>query len=161
MAVTTALAVASFAIGAFGAAKSYSESKKAAKGQRRAGEEARGIAAENAKRIEAETAESARRLKGQQDSNLSEAKARAAASGVNMRGSQGGFISNLASSYQQERDWLKKSGASKATIERRTGDYAVLQAKAGSAATMATGIGQAGSMLGQGSQSAANWWALS
>ena len=160
MAATT-FAVASFLIGAASAAKSYSDSKKAAKAQKASGQVAKDIANENAARIKSETAESARRLKGQQAMNLSEAKARSAASGVrSTTGSQGQFVEGLGSSFASELAWLKKSGASKAQIEARSGDYAVAQAKAGAAGTMAAGVGQAGSLLGSGASSAANWWAL-
>ena len=146
MALTTTIAAVSTAVIAAGsAAYSYKQGKDAAKS-------AKGVAAENAARALAESKEAARRLKGQQEANLSEARARAAASGVGSGGSQGQYIEGMEAGFKAELAWLKKSGTSAAAIERRKGDLA-----AGAASSAATG--SAFATLGQGAQGSAQWYA--
>ena len=157
--LSTAMPYVTAAVGIGGAAASYYQADKAADAQKAAGQKAQEIAAANAKRIAEETAESSRRLKAQQDANLSDARARMAASGVRSgTGSQGKFQTNMESAMASERAWLKKSGASQADIAMREGYYANAQAKAGAASTLASGIGSSAGLALQGAQSSAQWW---
>ena len=75
----------------------------------------------NEKRIKAETAEEARRMEMEQSREVGLAKAKAAASGTGMGGSQGMFISELESAREAELDWLKRSGTSRARAAAKEG----------------------------------------
>lgn len=90
-------------------------------GQIKAGKDAKKLADANAANMRAETEEAARRLEAQQAENLSTARARAAASGTTGTGSQASFIDKMGTEFGRELEWLKKSGASAASIEERRG----------------------------------------
>lgn len=143
-AITTIAAIASATIAAGAAAQQYRAGQKAAKS-------AKSIAAQNADRAKMESAEAARRLKGQQEANMSEARARAAASGIQGGGSQGQFLDTMESGYKKELDWLKKSGASAEAIELRKGELA---AGSASSSAMAGAIGS----ISSGTQSTFQWY---
>ena len=132
MGVEVALAVASLAAGAYSA----NEQRKAGKKQSR-------IASDNAARERAESEEAARRHEQAQGAQLSEAKARAAASGVKTSGSQLGFLERLEESQGKELDWMKTSGASRASIAERTGKVNASITSSGALGSLMQGAGQA------------------
>lgn len=118
--------------------------------QRSAAKKAERLGEENARRAAAESQESARRLEITQKRSLATARARAGSSGFDITGgdSMGDYIDELSSQYSSELDWLRKSGASAASIERRRGDIAASSARAGGWSSLLKGGGEV-----------ANWWA--
>lgn len=116
------------------------------KGQ--AAEEAEKIAEKNAQRTELETEEAARRLERQQERNQSLAKARAAASGAG-GASVDTYLDDMEAEDERQLNWLKKSGASQAEIQRWEGRAT---AKAGRAGAIAGMIGGAADMFSAGTQ---------
>lgn len=94
---------------------------------------------DNARLMREETTESLKRLKKTQDRNVSAMRARAAASGVKVTGSQAKFIKSKASEYESERKWMAKVGASRAEIARETGDTAAWMGAGKAFSTAATG----------------------
>lgn len=108
--------------------------------QSEAGWQAREDARANAADIAAEGAESARRLKKEQDKVLAETKARAAASGIQAGGTLDVYLSEMRKNFELERAWVSKSTFSKAAAERRGGRYQQSIAQAGAWGTIASGI---------------------
>jgi len=112
----------------------------------KAGREARDIANENAARERAEAAEAARKLKKSQDQILSETRARAAASGVSAESATvSTYLTEMEKNFQDEQDWIKKSGASAAAIQAKQGEYQQRLASASSWGTISNLAGQAAS----------------
>ena len=109
-------------------------------GQIKAGKEAKKLADANADMMRQETEESARRLEAQQSENLATARARAAASGTTGEGSQASFIEKMGSEFGKELAWLKKSGASAASIEERRGSLERSRGLASGIGTIAGGF---------------------
>ena len=97
----------------------------------------------NEKLMRAETDEEARRLEKQQEENLSEGKARAAASGVAGKpgGSQTQFLENVQKEQGIQLAWLKKAGASRAGMAGKAGTAAGVS-------TFGSGIASAGQQYG-------------
>lgn len=112
-------------------------------GQIKAGKDAKKLANENAENMRLETEESARRLAAQQSENLATARARASASGTTGTGSQASYIDKMGSEFTKELDWLKKSGASAASIEQRRGSMAKSAGMWSGLGTIAGGFGEA------------------
>lgn len=138
--VGTVVSYIAVAVAAAGAAYSAYSAHEAAAEQKK-------IAAQNAARIKAENEEALRRLKKQQASNLSEARARAAASGMDTSGTQKSYLDEMADAFKSETDWLRSSGASQAAITQREGN---LRADATRSAGISKGI--------SGVASAASYW---
>ncbi len=106
--------------------------------QYESGQEAKDIANTNAARQKTESTEAARRLKLQQESTLSEARARAAASGISPQSSTVvTYLDEMQKNFKSEQDWIKKSGTSAADIQARQGEYQARQATAGAWGTIA------------------------
>ena len=105
--------------------------------QRSAGRKAEAIGEANARRESEEAAEATRRLKLEQEKVLSETRARAAASGVTSEGTVEAYLGEMEKNFSDELDWIKKSGASAANIQRRQGAYQRQQADAQAWGTIA------------------------
>jgi hypothetical protein len=88
--------------------------------QARAASEARAIAAQNAAKAQAEAEETARRMEKEKKRELSLARARSAASGVGGL-SADVFIEELEQTRNEEIDWVRRAGASQASIYQREG----------------------------------------
>ncbi len=131
----TVAAWAAVAIAAAGTAYTVYSSEAAAAEQKK-------IAKANAERILRENEEGLRRLKKQQEANMAEARARAAASGVTTEGTQKTYLEEMRDAFKSEVDWLRSSGASQAAITQREG---FLQADITRSRGLSTGISQAGS----------------
>jgi uncharacterized protein HemX len=110
----TVLAVAAVVIAAAGTAYTVYSTEQAAAEQKK-------IAKANAARIQAENDEALRRLKKQQAATMAEARARAAASGVTVEGTQKSYLEEMKEAFKSETDWLRDSGASRAYITQREG----------------------------------------
>ncbi len=109
--------------------------------QQKSGREARDIARQNAARQIAESREASRRLKLQQESVLDETRARAAASGISPESSTvTAYLAEMQKNFKSEQDWIKKSGASAASIQARQGEYQARQATAGAWGTIASAL---------------------
>lgn len=102
-----------------------------------AGNKADKLADANAKLEERQTAEEARRLKSEQAKVEATTKARAAAGGVEVGGSQSMFLQDMKAEHSKELAWLKTSGASRAAATRQGGSNARSQAFAGAASSAA------------------------
>jgi hypothetical protein len=130
----TTIAIVGVVIAAAGASYTAYSANEAAAEQKK-------IARANAARIKAENEEALRRLKKQQAVTLSEARARAAASGVSTEGTQRTYLEEMADAFKSETDWLRSSGASQAAITQREGE---LRAKTTMAGGVSSGLSQAG-----------------
>ncbi len=101
-----------------GAYMSYQSQQDAASAQEKISREnarQQEMAAEmNARRTTRETEEESRRMKDQQRKQESTARAKAAASGVQMSGSISSYLEGMMSENVKQREWLEKSGKSKA-----------------------------------------------
>lgn len=86
-------------------------------------QQARSTARANVKDINAENAETARRLKLEQDKTVSLARAKAGASGIGFEGTVDTYISEMQKNFKLERDWLKTSGIRQSGREKRRGRY--------------------------------------
>ncbi|AZS06563.1 hypothetical protein [Alteromonas phage ZP6] len=126
--MATTLAV----ISAFGSLVSAGKQMKARSDAKRAAEA-------NARAIEAETAEEARRLKLQQQETEASSRAAAAASGSGGV-SQDAYQDYLGNEHARELAWLKKSGGSKAGVTRMQGRAAASTATANAFGTLAGGM---------------------
>lgn len=116
--------------------------------QEAAGEQAQRIAARNAANTEAETAESVRRETTAATQADATRKARLAASGAAYSGSGANFSEQQRGEADKYIDWLKKSGTSRANIEREQGVYAGLESDATAAGTRASVAGNKSKGLG-------------
>ncbi len=116
--------------------------------QHQAGKKADKLAEANAKLQEQQTAEEARRLAKEQEKVESTAKARAAAGGAQVSGSQALFLADMKSEHGKELAWLQKSGQSKAAATRQGGSNARSQATAGALGTAAGAASTAYSAFG-------------
>lgn len=134
----TIAAYVAVAVSAAGAAYSAYSAHEAAAEQKK-------VAAANAARIKAENEEALRRLNKQQEATMAEARARAAASGMDSGGSQKSYLDEMADAFKSETDWLRSSGASQAHIVQREGE---LRARSTSAAGIAKGISGMSSAIG-------------
>ncbi len=135
----TILAVAAVVIAAAGTAYTVYSTERAASEQKK-------IAAANAARIKAENEEALRRLKKQQAATMAEARARAAASGVQVEGTQKSYLEEMKEAFKSETDWLRDSGASQAYITQREG---TLRAQTTSATGISAGFqGASGALAG-------------
>lgn len=135
----TVLAVAAVVVAAAGTAYTVYSTEQAAAEQKK-------IARANAERIKRENEESLRRLKKQQEANMAEARARAAASGVTTEGTQKTYLDEMKDAFQSEVDWLRSSGASQAQITQSEG---FLQADITRTKGISAGTRQASSTLSQ------------
>ncbi len=143
----------------FSTAFGIKTSRDAAKDQRRAAAESEALGRENAAAIEAETAESARRLSKQQAETESLAQAKAAASGAGGK-SQTTFLESMVGEHGRQLDWLKQSGRSQASIARRAGASQGRVGRSQAKATEAAGVGNflqsTGTFASQSTK--AGWW---
>ncbi len=110
-------------------------------GSYRAGQKAEAAAEENARRIKSETEEQARRQKQVGEAKTAEARARARASGTRGGGSQDLYIGEMESEFGRELDWLRASGASRASAARRQGGIAKTQGTAQALGGLASAFG--------------------
>lgn len=101
--------------------------------------DAKRAARANARALEAETAEEARRLKKEQASQESKSRALAAASGGGGQ-SQTSFMESQKKEHANELDWLKRSGSSRASSARAGGSLAAKQGYAGAVGTVASAV---------------------
>ena len=134
-----AIAAISAVVGAGAAVYSGIEQAKAA-------EEAEKIAEKNAQMMEAETAEQAKRLAKEQDRTEGLTRAMAAASGVGGE-SQQAMIEDMERTHAGELAWMKKAGASRASITRQEGGMMAQQGRAAAMGTMASGAAQMGGAM--------------
>lgn len=118
-------------IAAFGTAASVGMQLEARSDAKRAAEA-------NARAIEAETAEEARRLKMEQERTEATSRAAAAASG-STGVSQEAYQDYLGNEHARELAWLKKSGSSQAGIARQQGRAAASSAAASAFGTLSQG----------------------
>jgi hypothetical protein len=117
--------VALIVIMAVAAAYSVYAAEEAKKDRERAAAEAERIAWENARLIEAETAEEKRRLREAQKRQLGEAKAIAGASQQQLDEGSSllAVVGSLESEQQKQVKWLQAAGDSRAQIARMGGAY--------------------------------------
>lgn len=128
--------------------RKQAKSLEAAAGQQRmAAQEAERIGEMNAASQEAETRETVRRETKAAEEAASLRKAKAAASGGTFGGSTGAFLEEQSERERSYIDWLEKSGASAAQIERERGRLAGME-------------GRASATLTEGRAGAAKWSAL-
>lgn len=113
-----------------------------------AGNKADRLARANARLQEKQNAEEARRLGREQDKAESAAKARAAAGGIEVSGSQSLFLSDMKIEHDKELAWLKESGRTKADMTRQGGSNARSSAFAGAASTVGNAATTAYSAFG-------------
>lgn len=109
--------------------------------QNEAAKEAQEIAKMNARRIEEETEEQVRRVEEMAERKSDLIKALAGASGA-YGASKIGYLEAFEESKEREIAWLEKSGASRADIARRGGDYSSTMARANMVTTGMQGLGQ-------------------
>lgn len=140
----TVLAVAAVVVAAAGTAYTVYSTEKAAAEQKK-------LARANAERIKRENEESLRRLKKQQEANMAEARARAAASGMTTEGTQKTYLDEMKDAFKSEVDWLRSSGASQALIQQSEG---FLQADITRTRGISSGTRQASSTL----STASSYW---
>ena len=107
-----------------GQMRQASAQEKAAEQQAAAAEEAQRISTMNAARIEAETAEMARREREASEEAQSQRRLVAAAAGGTGGGSTAAYLEEQAERESRYIDWLERSGASRASIARAEGGYA-------------------------------------
>ena len=124
--------------------------------QYKAADEAKDIADKNAKMAKMETEEQARRLEKQQEQQSARARAAAAASGVEMTGTVSEYLLELESEQQEQLDWLRKAGYSRARILKEQGDFAAQQAYQGMWSSAANLFSQAPGIYKAGQT--AKWW---
>jgi len=105
--------------------------------QIQAGNKADRLADANAKLQEKQTAEESRRLAREQKKVESTTKARAAAGGATVEGSQAMFLSDMKAEHSKELAWLQSAGKQKASVTRQGGSNARSQAQAGALGTAA------------------------
>lgn len=110
--------------------------------QYQSGKEGRKIAQANAANILAESEESARRVKKDQEQILAETKARAAASGVQGGGTVDIYLSEMRKNFDLEQDWIKKSGESRSAIAKAGGAQQERMAKVSAWGTISSGLGK-------------------
>ena len=113
-----------------------------------AGNKADRLAKANAKLQEQQTAEEARRLAIEQRKVESTARARAAAGGIQVNGSQSLFLADMKAENDKDLAWLKKAGDRKADVTRQGGSNARSQAMAGALGTAAGAVSTAYSAFG-------------
>ena len=96
----------------------------------------------------AQTAEEARRLERQQEANLSEGRARAAASGTRNLpgGSQMQFLEDVEKEQGEQLSWLKQVGSTRAGMLGQAGTAAGIGTAAGGLASAGAGL------------ASSNWW---
>lgn len=112
------------------------------------GNKADKLAQANARLQERQTAEEARRLSKEQSKVESTAKARAAAGGIEVSGSQSLFLQDMKKEHSRELTWLQSSGRSKAAVTRQGGKNARSSAFASAASTAAGAASTAYSAFG-------------
>ncbi len=94
-----------------------------------AGKDAEKLARQNAQNTQME-AERDARLEGKANAaELSQGRARLAASGVKMSGSGMSYLDELEATGRERENWIRKSGKSRADIERQEGKTARKQSK--------------------------------
>lgn len=119
--------------------------------------DAKKIAERNADRKRLETDEEARRVGKNQERELSRARARAMASGIDPESeSYLLLVEDIATTQKEELDWLIKSGYSQADVLEEQGQVASAQAKAGAYSTVSDIFGSAPSAYERGQT--AGWW---
>ena len=128
------------ALTAVSGVQQYDANRKAARAQEEAAMREKALAARNAERIRAETAEKAHRTKQQQSAELAANRARLAASGVTLEGSTGSFLTEMDEAMQRELAWLEQAGESQARITEEGGANTYLTGLAEAEATRAGGI---------------------
>lgn len=106
------------------------------------------LARENALMIEQEGREEERRATEENDSAQAEMRARSAASGVTEEGSHQIYMTSEQEKFDKDIDWLRKSTASKASLERRQGSVAASSLKSQGKSSLWGGIGSAVTGLG-------------
>lgn len=127
------------AVGAGMQYKAGQDQKKAgertARMQEEAGKESQRIANQNAANTESETAEQVRRESIANKEADATRKLKVAGSGGTLSGSSKNFLDEQSQRQSDSIDWLKKSGKSRADIERAQGKYSSMTAKANASAT--------------------------
>lgn len=143
-----------------GAAASISAGQAAKKDAARIAAQQEELARKNAANIEMESRETERRAKIEQERNMAQARAKAAASGVATEGSLSIFMEEQESLFAKEIDWLRKATASQAEIARMGGQVAGAQTLAAGRQAQAQGFSSALSSVQQfGSVgTSAGWW---
>lgn len=122
-----------------------------------AAEDAERIAEQNAEMKRLETEEEARRLEKNQEREVSRARARAMASGIDPESkSYQLLIEDITTTHKEELDWLKKSGFSQAEILEEQGEYASAQAKTAAYGTVSNIFGSVPTAYERGQT--AGWW---
>lgn len=122
-------------------------------GQMKAAKQAGKIGEMNAANIQAETAESAYRLHQDQQRTESMMRARMAASGAKMEsGSFQLYADAMKEAHARDLDWLRRSGASQASMARYEGKTAKSSGMWQAAGSMAKGVS------GLYEYGSANWW---
>ena len=125
--------------------------------QKVAAEDAERIAKKNAELAEQEAEEQARRVEKQQARELSLAKAKAAASGVDITsGSVADYLLEMEDWQKEELDWIRRTGRTSGQSYLDQGKIASQSAKTGAW----TSLGQMfsyGPSIYEGGQKA-NWW---
>lgn len=105
-----------------------------------AANEAEDIAEANARRIEMENEEAARRAEKEKERELSMGRARAVASGLALGGSSEIVLADLERTRDQEITWLRRSGRSQASIARQEGGLAKTRGYASAAGQFGQGV---------------------
>ena len=117
--------------------------------QANAASDARKQGRANARALQEQNMEEARRLKKEQTETERRAAAAAAASGTGFGStSQETFLADMRKEHQSELAWLKKSGASRAAAAKMEGKIAGKQAMAGALSSAASTASSAYSYFG-------------
>jgi hypothetical protein len=125
--------------------------------QHQAAGDAEKIAKRNAELAEQEAEEQARRIEKQQSRDLSLAKAKAAASGVDITsGSVSSYLMELEDWQKEELDWIKSTGKTSGQSYRDQGRLASQSAKSGSWQSLGQMFSYGPSIFESGQK--AKWW---
>jgi hypothetical protein len=136
------------AIYAISAMLSTAMAVKGAIDQKKAADEAKDLANKNAKYAKMEAEEMARRAEANANRMESKAKAQLAA-----KGGEGGsgsiYLSELAKVNTDEIAWIRKAGASRASIEKQSGKVGYYQGIAGMWSSLGSAVGSAAGAAGR------------
>lgn len=108
--------------------------------QYKAGQDAKKASRENARLVQMENAEEARRLQREQAKQQSSAIARAAASGGALSGSSELFMKTQQQEHAKQLQWLKTAGKMQASVYRKQGSSAATQATGGAVGTLGSAV---------------------
>ena len=144
-------AAASIISGAYGIYSGVQQKKSA----EAASKEQKQMAQRNAARTEAETMEQKRRAEQEASEQMARTRAKAGASGIKPLGSMDIFMGSEEDKFNREIDWLVKSGASKASLEKASGYSQARQTKSAGESAMYSSLGSGLGKIGSG---ASDWW---